>query len=317
MPEAPPPFPEPRPDPVAVSPGPNGMVPAPVRDRDMWSTPQSPWTQLPDGTRTRSWTAGDNNGPWTEYERGGQNWRTRNYTENGTRWSETIQEGNRWRYREGGMEGLTREAEARGVTTFQVPGADGRPMDIRISGGATPEEIARVRQSIEAMPPQARQYAREVVLSQNLGQVFGTGMNPQEGMTGVGAMAGNTDGRLVLDRNLLTSDAATNYLLHHEAGHNLAASRGNPELSPLWQSLPGSVSPYGGRSAAEDFAETNRYVIRNWNTLTNSGARPLAQSGNQRLVGPGHPLGLERTPAAGKTLEIMRLYGWRGPESGV
>ncbi|GMU51847.1 MAG: hypothetical protein AMXMBFR33_09930 [Candidatus Xenobia bacterium] len=294
----------------------SGFLPAPVRDRDLWSVPNSEWNQLEGGGRYRSWTAGDDRGPWTEVERGGQNWRTRSYTENGTNWSETIMEGNHWRYREGGMEGLTREAEARGVTTFQLPGPDGRPLDIRVAGGASPQELARVRQSIEAMPAQARIHARNIVLSDNLGQVFGQGMVPSNGATGVGAMAGNREGRMVLDRHGLTSNQATNYLIHHEAGHNLAASSGYPETSELWRSLPGSVSPYGGRSGAEDFAETHRYVMGNWDSYVNSGAVPLAQSGNRPVRGNG-PLGIERTPSAAKAMEILRLYGWKGPESGV
>jgi hypothetical protein len=121
---------------------------------------------------------------------------------------------------------------------------------------------------------------------------------------------------MVLDRHGLTSNQATNYLIHHEAGHNLAASSGYPETSELWRSLPGSVSPYGGRSGAEDFAETHRYVMGNWVSYVNSGAVPLAQSGNRPVRGNG-PLGIERTPSAAKAMEILRLYGWKGPESGV
>lgn len=293
-----------------------GFLPATVRDKDLWSVPESPWSPLEGGGRSRTWTAGDDRGKWTEYERDGQNWRTRSYNENGTNWSETIMEGNHWRYREGGMAGLTREAEARGVTSFQLPGPDGKPLDIRVAGGASEQELARVRQAIEAMPPQARVHARDVVLSHDLGQVFGQGMVPSNGATGVGAMAGNQDGRMVLDRNSLTNDKSTAYLIHHEAGHNLAASSNYPETSELWRSLPGSVSPYGARSGAEDFAETHRYVMGNWDSYVNSGAVPLAQSGNRPVRGSG-PLGIERTPSAAKAMEILRLYGWKGPESGI
>lgn len=293
--------------PAAPSEGPNGLVGAPVRDKDMWSTPSSPWTTGPDGLQQRTWSAGDQNGPWTETRRAdGTTDRSRSYSENGQNWRETISnDGHHWRYREGGFDGLRAEAAGKGSTTIQVPGADGRPMDLKISGAPTPQEIERVRDSVMAMPPQARANARDISLSNDLGQIYSRGMN-QQPISGVGGMAGTRDGSMVIDRNSLTSPEAANYLIHHEAGHNLQAASGYDVTNPVWSAIPGSVSDYGSNSREEDFADTHRYLMGNWDSYFNSGARLPPSSPN---VSP--PLsGINQTPSTTKAMEILRLYGW-------
>ena len=283
--------------PSAVAPGSsNGMVGAPVRDKDMWSTPNSEWQTHPNGLQTRTWSAGDQNGPWTEVRRlDGTTDRSRTYTENGQR----------WRYREGGFEGLRAEAERRGSTTIQVPGPNGQPMDLKISGGATPQEIQRVRDSVMAMPPQARINARDISLSNDLGQIYSRGMN-QRPISGVGGMAGNPDGSMVIDRNSLTTPGSANYLIHHEAGHNLQARSGYDVTNPIWSANPNSVSDYGGNSRQEDFAEAHRYLMSNWDSYWNSGA---LLPGANPVANPAFT-GFNSSPTSTKAMEIMRLYGW-------
>ncbi len=269
-----------------------------------------PWTDHGNGVRSRTVTDPDGKGDWQEVDRNGSLDRSRSYEENGTRWKESRQEGNHWRYRNGGMEGLAKEAEGKPSASFPVEGIKGEIQKIKVSGNPSPQELERVKRAIEAMPPEARKHASDIILSENLGQVFnGNGRPP----SGVGAMAGdpNHPGRMVLDRNSLISDQAAQSLIHHEAGHNLDAASGHPSNSALWKALPGSVTPYGARSGAEDFAETHGHVMRNWDSYKNMGY--LTMSDTARKPVPANPFGVERTPSASKVQEIMRLYGVEPP----
>lgn len=282
----------------------HGLLPATVRDKDLWSVPKGPWTEVPGG-RSRPWTAGDSNGDWTEYEVGGNNWRVRRYREGDSEWEEAISGDNRWRTRPGGPASLSREAVDKGLTILELPDGEGRTLAMEIAGNASPEELGRVRQALEAMPAPARKHAQKIVLVDSLGQVSRQAMALKQ--EAIGGLAGNTEGRVALARSVLATDSATTRVLFHEAGHNLSAVSGRPEQTPAWPGDKGSVTLYGERNATEDFAETHRFVLTHWDRFVNSKPENLESLLDQAAPPDGTAW---KRPAAEKVGLILRLYGW-------
>ena len=254
------------------------------------------WSVQLSGWQTREWTATDDKGNWTEFQRGQRHHFQRNYQENGHEWLEAVDGNNHWRNREGGYEGLAAEAEALGVSEISLPGS--KP--VQVFGGATSQELGWIRQALNELPSQFRPYASKLYLSHHLGEVI----DPEGNVKLARGMSGNREGGIVLDREYMNEPGMglriTKNLLAHESGHNLDRITGASH-GPIW-SQPGSVSEYGARNPSEDFAETNRFVLENWAAYQKPEGLPEGTRVQGTRLLPDH------APSAEKARDILRLY---------
>lgn len=255
------------------------------------------WSVQLSGWQTREWTATDQRGNWTEFQRGQRHLFQRTYSENGNEWSEAVEGHNHWRNRAGGYEGLVAEAEALGSTELSLPNSQA----VQVYGAATPEELGWIRQALGELPPDFRPYASKLYLSHHLGEVI----DPAGNVKWARGMSGNREGGIVLDREYMHEPGmglrVTKNLLAHESGHNLDRVSGASH-SPIWN-RPGSVSDYGARNPSEDFAETHRFVLENW------AAYQSAEGLSEGTVVQGTRLLPDHAPSAQKARDILRLYG--------
>lgn len=262
------------------------------------------WKDDRNGQHSRTEKACDDKGDWTRVkdDKTGAEQRSRTYEEDGKTYRETESEGNKWRYREGGYEGLAAESRAKGNQRFDMVGPKGSNMEVVVHGNPTDAERDKVKQVLESMPPDARQHARQVFLSDNLGTVYASKPGEKDGS--VAGMAGDSFGRMVIDRNSFMGPQGAG-IITHEAGHNMEAlerSRGaDPVLNPVWADSSKSFSTYGQRSHAEDFAETHRFVMQNidsYRTTGGPGATPVRQPGDTGI------------PSTARAQDILMRYGY-------
>ena len=176
----------------------------------------------------------------------------------------------------------------RGSNTVQVDG-----LTIQVHGGATPQELAHIQQALQQMPPGARQYAADIYLNENLGQILSAEGRP---IGGVGGMAGDPGMRMVLDRKELRSLGSSRRLIYHEAGHNADIAIGATNKAP-WGRTGTSVSKYGKTNAKEDYAEVHRVVLQDWKRY-------------QSMT----PSQWARESEALKKMEIAQRYGAKIPD---
>ncbi|CAN0525077.1 unnamed protein product, partial [Laminaria digitata] len=81
----------------------------------------------------------------------------------------------------------------------------------------------------------------------------------------IGGLGGDGQ-RVMIARNSLGSDDAAAHVIHHEIGHNIDANFGRLSTQRGGHIFGhgDSVSPYGAKNAVEDFAETHRVVVRDF-----------------------------------------------------
>lgn len=241
-----------------------------------WRRPVGPWIEVErKGKRWRERIAPDEEGSpaWTEVLRDGRHYRVRE----SKGWLELREGANRWRVR------LDVEEEARrlGCGTLEVPTSDGLHC-ITVYGGPSQGELERLREILAGAPDEARQRVNILYLSRDLGDLEGIA----EGV------------ELLIDRDNLDSRDRARSLLYHELGHLLDERCGRASSRAPWGSGR-SVSEYGSRSALEDFAETHRVVLEQWD----------------RLRGLDQPAWRDED-CAEKKLSILRLFG-SGPSGGI
>ena len=247
-----------------------------------------------DGSTSRSRTVPDSDGKgsWREYQSDTGHHKSRSYTDKDGNWSETIQGDNRWRYREGGAAGLQREARKMGQATVKVAGPDGAPIEIRVYGAASPKHLQMIEQAMNDLPPGARQYGKEIYLNRDLGEVMDKMGRKESGVGGIGG-----DGKVIMNLDSIDHPSSLRDILYHEMGHN--ADYGNGTLSAnkdIWGGK--SVSAYGSRNAAEDFAEVHGTVMEGWKRYENLSAKDWA-----------------RESFSAKKMEIVKMYGGKVPSA--
>ncbi|MBS2035773.1 hypothetical protein JST97_12355 [bacterium] len=255
------------------------------------------WSVQLSGWQTREWTATDNRGNWTEYQRGQRHHFQRSYQEDGSDWVEAVEGQNHWRNREGGYEGLAAEAESKGSSQISLPGSE----PIQVFGAPTPQELGWIKQALDDLPTEFRPYAQKLYLSHHLGEVI----DPEGKVKLARGMSGNREGGIVLDRDYMAEPGmelrVTKNLLAHESGHNLDRISGASH-GQVW-SQPGSVSEYGARNSSEDFAETHRFVLENWAAYQRPEGLPEGTEVQGTRLLPDH------APPPEKARDILRLYG--------
>jgi hypothetical protein len=197
---------------------------------------------------------------------------------------EYLQGNNRWTVRQG----IVPEADAKGPPTeLRLRAADGRNLAVQVHGGATPEELAALRNVLEAAPPASWRYASRLYLTSDLGSITDLGGNNQKRVHGLA----DGLGRISIDRGALLNSRADR-ILYHEMGHvmdttwDITSSPG-----PVGWGNGDSVSQYGRRNASEDYAETHRVVLQDWNRLVKLS-----------------PLEWALEPQARKKADVLRRY---------
>ena len=246
---------------------------------------------------SREVPATDGKGIWTEWilkDKNGaatRQYQTRSYMENGKNWVESIEGQNRWRIREGGAGPLQQESRIQGVTSIHFTGPSG-PQAINVYGGATQKEIDMVYKMLDKLPPEVRANAREIYLSDNLGEVMNLA---GQRTSGIGGLAGN--GRILVERGELATERGTAHVLYHEMGH-IADDGGKLSNKGPW-GKGFFVSEYAKGNALEDFAEVHRVVLTDMD-------RYSSMSRWKWIMEPG----------AEKKMEILRMYGVQAPDFG-
>ncbi|MGV8121638.1 MAG: hypothetical protein AB2L14_17905 [Candidatus Xenobiia bacterium LiM19] len=246
---------------------------------------------------SREVPATDGKGIWTEWilkDKNGaatRQYQTRSYMENGKNWVESIEGQNRWRIREGGAGPLQQESRIQGVTSIHFTGPSG-PQAINVYGGATQKEIDMVYKMLDKLPPEVRANAREIYLSDNLGEVMNLA---GQRTSGIGGLAGN--GRILVERGELATERGTAHVLYHEMGH-IADDGGKLSNKGPW-GKGFFVSDYAKGNALEDFAEVHRVVLTDMD-------RYSSMSRWKWIMEPG----------AEKKMEILRMYGVQAPDFG-
>lgn len=222
----------------------------------------SEWTEVAGASgetwRSRTVPDDDGRGNWTEWQDpNGQSSQNRTYSDPDNPeilWSESIRGDNRWR------QNLNAETIARSEgpnETLTLDGPKG-PMEIGIHG-ATPEEMASIQRQLEALPPEMRASVREIIVADDIGQFLDQNGNP------VGNVGGFADAnKILLDRASVSDDASMQFILYHEMGHVKDFGEGGhstPGDGQPWGNGR-SVSDYGNRNSAEDYAESHRAVLQ-------------------------------------------------------
>ena len=187
--------------------------------------------------------------------------------------------------------GVHEEAVAKGQTMMEFKNAAGKTQSIQISGGATDDEIKMIQKVLDEAPEGARKNIRSIDLSDNLGVViddFGGGKK-----TKAAGFAG--DDIITLDRANLKTEQNARDLMYHEMGHIVDNNNGKISNLGSWGNGE-SVSNYGSRNAAEDFAEVHQVVLSDWDRLT---TLPKESWMNE--------------PFAAKKAEILDIYGIKDP----
>lgn len=227
----------------------------------------------------------DSKPDWLEYISAGVRSRSREYEENGVSWRETIEGSNRWRYPQGGVDRLTDLARAQGTTILTVDGCE-----IHVHGHTTPQQLEYLRAALEAMPAQARVYAREICVSDTLGETL-----DEHGQTRskIAGLAG--EHQIALSRHNLTSGFRTQRLVYHEAGHRAERALSQLQSDAGWGDGT-SVSHYGRTNAREDYAETHRVVLMDFPHYQRMSASDWAGESQAR-----------------KKMQVVALYGGTVP----
>ncbi|MFN8612969.1 MAG: hypothetical protein U0931_35850 [Vulcanimicrobiota bacterium] len=233
-------------------------------------------------------------------------WRT--YTDSeGVLWKEQETKGISSRLRLGGFDGLSEEARAVGSQELRpMVHPNGANISFEVAG--LPKGDARVgfvQEALDHMAPEARLYAQRVFASERIGQSLDELGRVIPGSEVAGLAGGSRGPQMIIDRARLTSVESAQQMIYHEAGHNfeLALAR-TPEYGGQ---LPSSRGFWGDgnvvheralANAAEDFAETHRVVVQNWNEYIGRSAADWAS---------------ETGTLAEKKLEILRGYGVKVP----
>lgn len=153
----------------------------------------------------------------------------------------------------------------------QVRADDGTVREVAVYGARSPEEIKNIRNAVQRMQDLGLDEAVESTKEVHLRGTVGEMLDPVTGkrVSGLGGLGGADDGTIVVARDQAKSAYAAEHIVHHEAGHNLDAARGwvsDLDGAPFGKGA--SVSSYAAKNAAEDFAETHRALIENFEQIT-------------------------------------------------
>jgi hypothetical protein len=147
--------------------------------------------------------------------------------------------------------------------------AGGQSFDLKIHGARSAAEVAQVQAAAQRLadvigPVRASQALKEINLREVLGGSVG-------GQNGIGGLARPTtlQGDMMLARSNLSDPQKLQYVLFHEAGHNvdgLAGAVSQMDAAPFGKGT-GFISDYARTDPWEDFAETFAHVTQNYDQV--------------------------------------------------
>ena len=156
---------------------------------------------------------------------------------------------------------------------------DGQPRRVEVSspsgnqsvevfGARNAREAATVQDALQRMRDVGADAGipQQVHLRTDIGAITDAAGRRQGGIGGLGG-DGTT---MIVARDQLTNGRSAAHVIHHEAGHNVDTAFGRLTDTARGRALFGqgdSVSPYGALNRAEDFAETHRVLIRDWDRI--------------------------------------------------
>ncbi|MCA9551067.1 MAG: hypothetical protein KC933_13620 [Myxococcales bacterium] len=148
----------------------------------------------------------------------------------------------------------------------KVAGPSG-PQPVKIYGAANAAEAGRIERALGRMSelPGGRNIPTEVHVRSHIGDITDAARKPVGGIGGLGG-----DGqRVMIARNSLGSDDAVAHVIHHEVGHNIDNNLGrlSEGRGAHLFGKGDTVSPYAAKNAVEDFAETHRVVVRDFDRI--------------------------------------------------
>jgi hypothetical protein len=251
------------------------------------------WTEIMDKEghyKRRNAPAADDKGAWTEvikYDENGAEkmpCRSRRYKEDGSIWTEIESDTLKQKLRGDSTDEIIRKVADKGPPKpLQVETPSG-PHTVNIYGNPTRVEKLMLETALNRLPPQARVNARNVYLTKDIGMT-----TYAEGHTS--RMAGFVDhGAIVIDRNELADLTDATNVLYHEMGH-VADDGFKLSKEGSWGKGP-CVTKYAETKASEDYAETHRVVLADWEHYSTMSRKEWLSD-----------------PFADKKMEILRHYG--------
>jgi hypothetical protein len=251
------------------------------------------WTEIMDKEghlKRRTAPAADDKGAWTEvikYDENGAEkmpCRSRRFKEDGSSWTEIESDSMKQKIRGNSTEEIIRDVEIKGPPKpLQVETPSG-PHTVNIYGNPTRVEKLMIETALNRLPPQARVNAGNIYLTKDIGMT-----TYAEGQTS--RMAGFADhGAIVIDRTELADLTDATNVLYHEMGH-IADDGFKLSKEGSWGKGP-CVTKYAGTKASEDYAETHRVVLADWEHYSTMSRKEWLSD-----------------PFADKKMEILRHYG--------
>jgi hypothetical protein len=191
-------------------------------------------------------------------------------------WQENNMPNNRWRTYSNFDEMTTvNRALEPNPPTLKYTNEFGGEVEVKVYGSSNKAQVDNVRNSVDRMVnvggDNALMNTSEIHIRNNVGEI----LDPTTGqrLSGIGGLGGKRSGEMVISAEQASSRHSADHVIHHEIGHNIDASKGTG--GRYWGSDdPGSpfgkgasVSSYGAKNATEDFAETHRELIGNWEKI--------------------------------------------------
>ncbi len=162
--------------------------------------------------------------------------------------------------------------------TVSLTGPNG-PVDVKVYGVASAREAENLAASVRRLQDIGAFQAlpKEIHVRTRVGQFLDAKGRPDGELGGLGG-AGDT---LIIARSQAGTRGGADHVVHHEVGHNLDAQKywiSGAHNTPFGTGP--SVSEYGAKNAAEDFAETHRVLVRDWERILADPDRYIHHNGD-------------------------------------
>ena len=170
---------------------------------------------------------------------------------------------------------------------MEFKGSGDKIHQVKVYGAQNANELENIRKSVARMQDLGADAALDSTKEIHLRKTVGEFVDNKGKSTGetIGGLGGDHDGKMIISRESAATQHGSDHVVHHEVAHNIDASRGKEvtfnftgedqtyrewiteanEGHPFGKGQ--SVSDYGAKNSAEDFAETHRELIGNWERI--------------------------------------------------
>lgn len=128
---------------------------------------------------------------------------------------------------------------------------------IRVYGTMSQRQLHNLTESLSKIPVSLKGYCTDIYVTHDIGKLA-IGNVTLSRIVGLGG-----DGRIIIDRNVLSSVSECQEVLYHEMGHNFDVSHDSIGCEAPW-GVGESLTEYGSTSNREDFAEFFMDVVKNY-----------------------------------------------------